>query len=107
TPLWRKHALLGLLLACSGVVGLWGIGFYTPDLIRSVQLPRITEKTYQAEIASAEGERAESLTRIYSAIQSREVNTLAAADKELHATMEKRVSSELAWFTSLTSIAIN
>src|SRR5439155_20065137 len=33
-PTWRKHALLGLALACSGVIGLWAVGFYTPDLIR-------------------------------------------------------------------------
>src|SRR5206468_8627741 len=33
-PVWRKHALLGLVLACSGVIGLWAVGFYTPDLIR-------------------------------------------------------------------------
>jgi len=33
---WRRHALLGMLLVCSGVIGLWGIGFFTPELIRSV-----------------------------------------------------------------------
>ena len=46
-PLWRKHALLGLLLAFAGVVGLWGIGFFTVDLLRSV----FTE-TFKAEAAS-------------------------------------------------------
>ena len=33
---WRKRAIVGLLLALSGVIGLWGIGFFSPDLIRSV-----------------------------------------------------------------------
>ncbi len=33
---WRRHAILGLLLACTGVIGLWGIGFFTPDLTRAV-----------------------------------------------------------------------
>lgn len=33
---WRRNALTGLLLAFSGVVGLWGIGFFSIDLIRSV-----------------------------------------------------------------------
>lgn len=33
---WRRHAIIGLLLACTGVIGLWGIGFFTPELIRSV-----------------------------------------------------------------------
>lgn len=31
-PRWRGRALLGVLLAFAGVVGLWGIGFFTPDL---------------------------------------------------------------------------
>ena len=35
-PRWRKNALVGLCLAFSGVVGLWGIGFFAPDLVRSV-----------------------------------------------------------------------
>ena len=33
-PRWRKHTIIGLILAISGVVGLWGIGFWTPELIR-------------------------------------------------------------------------
>jgi MFS family permease len=35
-PRWRRNAIVGLLLASSGVVGLWAIGFFTPELIRSV-----------------------------------------------------------------------
>jgi hypothetical protein len=33
-PRWRKNAIVGLLLAFSGVVGLWGIGFFSVDLMR-------------------------------------------------------------------------
>jgi MFS family permease len=33
---WRKHAVVGLLLAFVGVVGLWGILFFSLDLIRFV-----------------------------------------------------------------------
>lgn len=33
-PRWRRHTIIGLILAISGVVGLWGIGFWTPELIR-------------------------------------------------------------------------
>jgi hypothetical protein len=33
-PRWRKNTIIGLLLAISGVVGLWGIGFWSPELIR-------------------------------------------------------------------------
>jgi hypothetical protein len=36
TPVWRRHAIVGLLLATSGVIGLWGIGFFSSELIGSV-----------------------------------------------------------------------
>ncbi len=31
---WRRNALAGLALAFAGVVGLWGIGFFSYDLLR-------------------------------------------------------------------------
>ncbi|HEV2970811.1 MAG TPA: MFS transporter [Pirellulales bacterium] len=43
-PRWRRNAIVGLLLAFSGVVGLWGIGFFTVDLMHSVLM-----KQFQAE----------------------------------------------------------
>lgn len=33
---WRRHAIVGMLLAFSGVFGLWGIGFFSFDLFRTV-----------------------------------------------------------------------
>ncbi len=41
---WRRRALLGMGLACCGVIGLWGIGFFSIDLIRSV-----LRKTFEAQ----------------------------------------------------------
>lgn len=35
-PRWRHNALVGLALGCSGIVGLWGIGFFTYDLLAPV-----------------------------------------------------------------------
>src|SRR6266850_864871 len=32
-PRWRKNALVGLFLGLSGMFGLWGIGFFSPELI--------------------------------------------------------------------------
>lgn len=43
-PVWRKNAIVGFILAFSGVVGLWGIGFFSIDLIRSV-----LRKTFEAQ----------------------------------------------------------
>lgn len=33
---WRKSALLGMLLCVAGVIGLWGIGFFSPELVGDV-----------------------------------------------------------------------
>ena len=30
---WRRNTLVGLSLAVVGVIGLWGVGFYSPELI--------------------------------------------------------------------------
>ena len=35
-PRWRRNTIVGMLLAFSGVVGLWGIGFFSFDLIRTI-----------------------------------------------------------------------
>ena len=33
SPQWRRNSIIGLLLGVSGMVGLWGIGFFSPELI--------------------------------------------------------------------------
>jgi MFS family permease len=33
---WRKPALFGMLLCVAGVVGLWGIGFFSPELVNDI-----------------------------------------------------------------------
>jgi MFS family permease len=35
-PRWRRNTIVGMLLAFAGVVGLWGIGFFSFDLGRAV-----------------------------------------------------------------------
>jgi len=35
-PTLRRNTIVGMTLAFAGVVGLWGIGFFSFDLIRSV-----------------------------------------------------------------------
>ncbi|MFO1500717.1 MAG: MFS transporter [Verrucomicrobiota bacterium] len=34
-PRWRRNTFVGLGLAVAGQIGLWGVGFYTPELIDS------------------------------------------------------------------------
>lgn len=45
---WRRHTFVGLTLAIAGVVGLWGIGFWSPELIREAlsSLPKETRDQY-------------------------------------------------------------
>jgi MFS family permease len=43
-PPWGRNAVVGLLLSVAGVVGLWGIGFFSYDLF----LP-VLEKTFRAQ----------------------------------------------------------
>jgi MFS family permease len=48
-PRWARRALAGLVLASSGVIGLWGIGFFSVDLTRS-----IFRKSFEREARAAE-----------------------------------------------------
>src|SRR3954452_18731145 len=43
-PRWRRNSIVGFLLAFAGVVGLWGIGFFSYDLFRPV-----LERTFAAQ----------------------------------------------------------
>jgi len=40
-PRWSRHAVVGLLLASSGIIGLWAIGFFSIDLVREIIRPRL------------------------------------------------------------------
>lgn len=55
-PRWRKHTFVGLALAVAGVLGLWGAGFWSPELIDST-LPTLSHEVsakYETVLA-AEG----------------------------------------------------
>jgi MFS family permease len=45
---WRTPALFGMLLCIAGVVGLWGIGFFSPELVSDV-----IERSLKAQNADA------------------------------------------------------
>jgi MFS family permease len=56
-PRWRRNALLGLLLAFSGVVGLWGIGFFSIDLQQYVFRKTFTAEAKDLGLAGEEAAR--------------------------------------------------
>ena len=41
-PVWRKNALLGMILSCAGVIGLWGIGVFSTDLVGDIVTQSLT-----------------------------------------------------------------
>lgn len=41
-PVLRRHTIAGTLIALAGVGGLWGVGFFLPDLIRGVMQPEVS-----------------------------------------------------------------
>ena len=41
---WRKNALLGMMLCVAGVIGLWGIGFFSPELVGDVMQRSLLEE---------------------------------------------------------------
>jgi MFS family permease len=49
-PVWRRHAIIGLILAFSGVVGLWAVAFYTVDLLDNVLRTRFTAEGFAAKV---------------------------------------------------------
>ena len=110
-PTWRKHAILGLLLACSGVIGLWAVGFYTPDLIRQVQAKPLTQFVYEREIAAANAAgnatRAEELEQIFGLYNENRLAEMPTAMAPLKAEVDAQVKAKLSWYQSITSIAIN
>jgi MFS family permease len=45
-PRWRRNAIIGLMLAVPGVIGLWGIGFFSGDLSRQVFRKNLAPDVY-------------------------------------------------------------
>ena len=110
-PTWRKHALLGLTLAFSGVVGLWAIGFFTPDLMQRVQRPAVTEKVYRAQIgqATAAGDAATAgqFEALLGRVRSRATGAPPPELKPAADRAEPLIRGELSIMAGITSIMIN
>lgn len=54
TPRWLGRALIGITLSSAGVMALWGVGFFTPELVRGNVFGHLTEdvQDYWASITS-------------------------------------------------------
>lgn len=109
-PLWRKHAILGLVLGCAGIIGLWSVGFFTPDLIRFVQRKGISQEVYaeKATASRAEGKNDLEAKWIEIAKLEKEGTKLSGELESLrNAEAEKVVNGRLSRWSSYTSLMIN
>jgi MFS family permease len=112
-PLWRKHALLGLVLACSGVIGLWAVGFFTPDLTRIVQRKGEVARYYTTAIAAANAAGNTAQVAILEELRGFEADPkslpkeLSAEQKELKGVADKVIGARLTRWASYSSIMIN
>jgi MFS family permease len=53
----RRHALLGMLLSSAGVIGLWGIGFFSYDLQQTIFRPTFQAEAQQLGLTGVEMDR--------------------------------------------------
>jgi MFS family permease len=112
-PVWRRHALLGLVLACSGVIGLWGVGFYSPDLIRSVQTRDLLAAQLAQELRDAQEHGDQELAARLEAVAQSLASPpgvsrpLTEQEQALQRASADRIKPALDLYQSLTSIGIN
>jgi MFS family permease len=48
-PRWRRHTIFGMILAFAGVVGLWGIGVFSNDLVQTVFTKHFTAQGFSGQ----------------------------------------------------------
>jgi MFS family permease len=110
---WRKHALLGLVLASSGVIGLWAVGFFTPDLIREVQRQGVATGVFNERLTEAQAAGNTLLVSQIEELKAYELSPmseridLAPEVAAIKAGIEPVISGRLSRWASLTSILIN
>jgi MFS family permease len=109
---WKKHALLGLVLACSGVIGLWAVGFFTPDLTRSVMKAPIVRQVYDEQIAAARRENDQTRASRLEEALNFELDpaagqTLSAEANDAKASVSKRIKGRLGRWGGYTSMMTN
>jgi MFS family permease len=72
-PVTRNNALFGMMLAVAGVIGVWGLGFFSPELLRAVMRP-VIEKSMTEELQKTGIEAAEIQVKLAKAVPY-ELNT--------------------------------
>jgi MFS family permease len=76
---FRYHVLIGMTLGICGQIGLWGIGYWTPELIRGSQ----------RELREVQIERSESVLPTDGHVPANAVEPIGAAGAEITAVRQK------------------
>ena len=105
----RKHAILGLILGCSGIIGLWSVGFFTPDLIRSVRREPVSEAVYTEKLEEANRKGAIVEAKQWSDLRDhvRKGTPVPEALQEVQAASDPIISGRLSRWASYASLMIN
>src|SRR5207248_2745756 len=108
-PVLRKHAILGLLLGSSGIIGLWSVGFFTPDLIRFVQRKGVSVAVYQEKLDEAKkaGDSVSALRWSQLRETMRNGETIPDSLKDLLPSTDPMINGRLSRWSSYTSLMIN
>lgn len=110
-PRWRKHAILGLILGCSGIIGLWSVGFFTPDLIRYVQRKGMASVVYQEKLDEAKQQGNPVLVQQWTRIRNEYEEKNQTFPEDLKTLQKKQaepaINGRLSRWSSYTSLMIN
>ncbi|MBA4063888.1 MAG: MFS transporter [Isosphaera sp.] len=107
-PVTRRHAILGMLLAFVGVVGLWGIGFFSVDLQQKIFRPIYAQEAVERYPAPAGLEEAVKAAR--EKPESGRTAADAAALEQFAPTDKERgqyVKGQVIIWAGVTSLSIN
>lgn len=53
-PVWSKHAWLGLIFCCAGIVGLWGLGNFHPAIVGAIIETHLAPRHLSAEALASQ-----------------------------------------------------
>jgi MFS family permease len=99
---------VGLFLAIPGVIGLWGIGFFSTDLTRVVFRKAVAEEKFTAAIAAAAGdaERVAVLEKVFQwerdLVPKDKRGTLTEEEETIAKQVESQISGTLTFWQSMT-----
>jgi MFS family permease len=103
-PRWRNNALIGLTLAFSGVVGLWAVGFFVPDLTNVVLKEKLTANVFEERLANPSGAATADLQMLQQNWNNKEA--IPESLKSLRGEIQAAIDGKLTFWRGVSSICI-